>query len=131
MRKRTRGHPSSHVWESLESTATHGGVRAVTRLLETRRGYGARRCEWDRTDKGPQKSWLHHIGKSEGMRLRSPGRGFSTHQVRMPRFGRVRTLLLGNRNTWAELHKMDWRKEGEESFEATDAFFSYLYHELT
>ncbi|KAF8432009.1 hypothetical protein BGX38DRAFT_1276999 [Terfezia claveryi] len=71
----------SHLGEftGQEHTATEGGLRASSKAIRkearTKAEYGARRVEWDRhtlsaytwmrTNKGPQKSWLHHIGKAE------------------------------------------------------------------
>ena len=40
------------------------------------------------------------------------------------RLERERTLLFGDKKTWEEEDKPDWRKEGEETHEATEAFFN-------
>ncbi|KAF8439586.1 hypothetical protein BGX38DRAFT_1273367 [Terfezia claveryi] len=39
--------------------------------------------------------------------------------------------LLGARSSWEELDKAEWREEGEDSYEATEAFFGIIYQELT
>ncbi|KAF8435896.1 hypothetical protein BGX38DRAFT_1274798 [Terfezia claveryi] len=78
-------------------TATHGGVRAAFRAALIGPS-GRRRC-------GPQKSWLHYIGKS--------GTGHAVAVTRQRMRGTSRSnahdsdgkgaLLLGSKKTWGEL----------------------------
>ena len=71
----------SHLGEILHSrTATHEGLRAASRAHRkttyTQTGFGIRRSDWHRhslstytwyrTEKGPQRAWLHRIGKADG-----------------------------------------------------------------
>lgn len=55
---------------------------------------------WMRCDRGPQKSWLHHVGKSD-------------------------TTECGCGHPLENAHHIVW--DWEESFEATEAFFEEVY----
>jgi len=132
--------------------ATEEGVRANSRATRksARReaGFGEHRsewnchslsaCTWTRTEKGPQKQWLHHISKTDTPRCSCPDEPPETgnHIVfHCPRFAAIRSRFLKGRSTWEELDKPVWMKEGEgadtEYFEATEEFFGHLYGPLT
>ena len=122
--------------------------RASRKSARIQAGFGHRRSEWNqhslsaytwmRTDRGPQKQWLHHIGKAASPRCSCPDEPPETghHLVfSCPRFARPRAEFLGERTSWEELDVPVWKKVGEgadtEYFEATEEFFGYLYGALT
>jgi len=41
----------------------------------------------------------------------------------------MRDRLLRGKRTWEDLDKPDWRKEGDDSYDAIESFFDYLYFE--
>lgn len=120
-------------------TITEGGLRAASKAIRkaarTKEGFGKRRVEWSRQglsaytwmrcDRGPQTSWLNQVGKSITTECACGHPLENAHHIvwDCPRLHRQRSLLLGERRTWEELDKQVWIKEGEESFEATEAFF--------
>ncbi|KAF8434241.1 hypothetical protein BGX38DRAFT_1333566 [Terfezia claveryi] len=86
-----------------------------------------------RESPGPQKSWLHHVVKAESAEC-ACGHPSETGEhivFKCPRFDRPRRALLGEKSSWEELDKPEWRKEEEETYEATEAFFGLLFRELT
>lgn len=132
--------------------ATPEGVRARSRAVRkstrTEAGFGQRRSEWNRhslsayiwtrTERGPTKQWLHHIGKADSPRCSCPDEPPETgHHIvfHCPRFAVIRADFLGERANWEELDEPVWKKEGEgedaEYFEATEEFFGHLYGALT
>ncbi|KAF8451403.1 hypothetical protein BGX38DRAFT_1269417 [Terfezia claveryi] len=121
---------------------TEGGLRASSKAIRKearmKAGYGIRRVDWNRhalsaytwlrTNRGPQKSLLHHIGKAESAECACgyPSETGEHIVFRCPRFDWSRRALLGEKSSWEELDKPDWRKEEEETYEATEAFFGFL-----
>ena len=124
------------------------GVRAASasqrREDRHEKGFGLRRSDWHRkapsaytwmrTDKGPQKSWLHHLGKAQdktcpcGHQVQD-GAHLTFH---CPRWAQQRRELLGHRRTWEELHNPMWKKEGdEEPYDTIELFFHLLFQGLT
>ena len=120
--------------------------KAVRKAARVEAGYGQRRVLWDRhalsaytwlrTDKGPQKKWLHYIGKAANPACAC---GHSPEDERhimfeCPRFRSWRDEYLGERRTWEELDKQFWIKRGEgdkeKFFEGTEAFFGLVYGRL-
>jgi len=113
--------------QGKEMTATEGGVRQISKAGRAAwrysPGFGKRRTDWHRhalsgytwmrTNRGPYKSWLHHIGKAT-----EPGCdcGHSSQDgdhivFSCPRLARERKDLLGPRKTWEELDDPNWRKD--------------------
>jgi len=90
---------------------------------------------WIKTNRSPQKSWLHHIGKAEDPTCpcgHTPQDG--AHILfDCPRLGTLRGQLLGTRKTWEELDDPIWRKEeGDDShWDAVEAFFDHIYAAFT
>jgi len=41
----------------------------------------------------------------------------------------MRSRLLGAKKTWVDIDSPDWRKEGDDSYNAIESFFDYLYFE--
>lgn len=41
----------------------------------------------------------------------------------------MRKRLLGAKKSWPELDNPEWRKEGDDSYDAIESFFDYLYFE--
>jgi len=39
------------------------------------------------------------------------------------------TPLPGTKKTWPEIDNPDWRKEGDDIYDAIESFFDYLYFE--
>jgi len=136
--------------QGATQTGIEEGLRALGKALrkEARHepGFGQRRTSWDRhalsaftslrTDKGPKKKWLHHIGKADNPACtcgHSPEDGWHI-TFECPRFHEWRAEYLGERRTWEELDKQVWVKRGEgdseEIFEGTEAFFGLIYSRL-
>lgn len=129
---------------------TTEGIRAFSRanrkVARTEAGFGKQRCQWNRhsrsaytwtrTERGPQKQWLNHIGKSESPTC-TCGENESRHHLVFccPRFATTRAEFLKGRSTWEELDEPVWMKEGEgedaEYFEGTEEFFGHHYGALT
>jgi len=126
-------------------TATHEGIRAASRAIRrdsrTQPGFGVRRTDyhrhalsaytWYRTERGPQKAWLHQIRKIDDPSCpcghpKQTGEHIVFH---CPRHNLMRSRLIGAKKFWADLDSPDWRKEGEDSFDAIESFFDYLYFE--
>jgi len=126
-------------------TTTHEGLRAASRSLRksarTQAGFGSRRTDWHRhalstytwfrTERGPQKAWLHKIGKAENPSCPcghpvQTGEHITFH---CPRHNERNRLLRGKRS-WPEIDDPDWRKEGDDPpYDAIESFFDYLYFE--
>jgi len=127
-------------------TATHEGLRAASRAirknLRTQPRFGKRRTDWHRhaltaytwfrTERGPQKAWLHHIRKIDdpSCPCGHPSQTGEHITFHCPQHAPMRRRLLVAKKTWPELDNPDWRKEGDEdSYDAIESFFDYLYVE--
>jgi len=129
---------------------TEDGLRAQGKALKKAARQepvcGQRRVNWDhqapsaytwlRRDEGPQKKWLHHIGKADNYACacgHSPQDGRHI-MFEYPSFHSWRDEYLGERKTWEELDKQVRIKkeegDGEEIFEGTQAFFGLVYGKL-
>ena len=128
-------------------TATHEGLRAASRAnrktIRTQPGFGKRRTDWHRhaltaytwfrTERGPQRAWLHHIRKIDDPtcpcgHTNQTGEHITFH---CPRHAFMRGQLLRSKGSWREIDDPDWRKEGDEDFyDAIESFFDYLYNEF-
>jgi len=118
--------------------------KADRKALRCRQGFGERRTDWHRhslsvytwmgTNRGPQKSWLHQIGKAQdpGCQCGSPLQDGDHLTFSCPRFATDRANLLGTRKSWEELDKPNWRKdEGDDShWDTIEAWFDFLYQNL-
>jgi len=98
-----------------QSSATEEGIRAISRASRWEgryeKGFGQRRSDWHRmvasaytwlrTDKGPQKSWLHRIGKSADTICPCGHPREDDHHITFvcPRFKKERAELLGTKAT--------------------------------
>jgi len=127
-------------------TATHEGIRAASRAnrreIRTQPGFGKRRTAWHRhalsaytwlrTEKGPQRAWLHHIRKTDDPTCPCghPSQAGEHITFHCPQHALMRSQLLRSKRSWEELDDPDWRKEGDEdSYDAIESFFHYLYNE--
>jgi len=140
-----RVHPG---WDSeTTGTATEEGIRAASRALRREqiyeKGYGLRRSDWHRravpaytwfrTDRGPQKSWLHRIGKSADATCPCSSLVENGDHITFicPRFNKERAEWLGTRSTWEELDSPVWGKEGDDDlYDAIEAFFHYMFSQF-
>jgi len=134
-------------------TATHEGLREKGKASRagsrSAPGFGKRRTDWGkhalaaytwtRTEKGPQRSWLHRIGKANdpACHCGHPTQD-GTHLVfHCPRLSTERANLLPpDAHSWEELDDPHWVTEegGEggkkEKFEGIEDFFQKLYWKL-
>lgn len=88
---------------------------------------------WCRTEKGPQRSWLHKIGKAEsdgcpcGHHIQQDGRHLTFD---CPQFQEQRQAM-GSIKDWEDPDRPIWiKKEGEEDWDAVEAFFGFLYKRM-
>jgi len=126
--------------------ATYEGLRAASRAnrkgLRTQLGFGVRRPDWHRhalsaytwyrTERGPQKAWLHQIRKTDdpSCPCGHPSQTGEHIVFQCPRHASLRKRLLRAKKSWPELDNPDWRKEGDDdSYDAIESFFDYLYFE--
>jgi len=126
-------------------TATPEGVKAASRAARrdarTQAGFGTRRTDWHRhalsaytwyrCEKGPQKAWLHRIRKIEDS-MCPCGHPIQTGEhivFHCPKHSTMRNRLLRGKRTWEDIDKPDWRKEDDDSYDAIESFFDYLYFE--
>ena len=127
-------------------TATHEGLRAASRAirknLRTQPGFGKRRTDWHRhaltaytwfrTERGPQKAWLHHIRKIDepSCPCGHPSQTGEHVTFHCPQHALMRRRLLGTKKNWPELDYPDWRREGDEDpYDPIESCFDYLYVE--
>ena len=128
-------------------TSTQAGIVAASK--QTRKEwrseptYGTARSNYNskalaaytqlRTEKGPQKSHLHRIGKVGNPQWHC-GHGNSTGShltFHCPRWNHTRHSLNGDRKTWEELDDPIWVKTGpnkEDTIEGGEEWFTFLYH---
>lgn len=99
--------------------STEGRVRQASKAVRAHHrqteGSGKRRTDWHRhafsaytwtrTNRGPQKSWLAHMGKATdgGCQCGHPIQDGGHVVFDCPRFQRARRDLLGPRKTWESL----------------------------
>jgi len=119
--------------------------RYLVGIIQAGRGFGIRKTDghrhalsgytWMRTNRGPQKSWLTHIGKGDeqGCECGHPIQDGDHITFECPRFRKERRELLGPRRTWEALDKPNWRKdEGDDSYwDTIEAFFDLIYSEFS
>lgn len=129
-----------------EPLVTEGGIRQASKAsrakCRTAPGFGVRRSDWNRqalsaytwlrTDRGPQKSWLHKIGKSETSLCSCGHHTENGHHLTFecPLFLEQRKTL-GNVRDWEDLDRPIWVKEdGEDDWDAVEGFFYFMYKRL-
>ena len=144
IRGRTNGAPHTITPEGLKEVRK--AIRATARTVPS---YGRGRTEWGkhalaaftwtRTDRGPQKAWLHHIGKAEDPsctcgHTAQDGAHLVFHCPDTS--SQRRRLLPPGATTWESLDEPHWvteagRERGEqEKVEGIEAFFQELYWKL-
>jgi len=121
---------------------SHRARRASYRQVE---GFGTRRSEWHRhalsgytwirTDRGPQRSWLSHIGKGDNPTCDCghPIQGGHHITFECARFGKERREILGPRRTRESLDEPNWRKEeGDDSeWDTIEGFLDFIYNQFS
>ena len=131
-------------------TVTEGGLRAKGKQaraqLRSRQGFrlgtaiqfnrkALSAYTWMRTNKGPQRQWLHHIGKvdtpfcpCDSTTIQSGDH--LTFSCRL--LQQARRPLIGNRSTWTDLDLPRWIGEDPDNKEdGIELFFSTLFEYLT
>ena len=131
-------------WEGMRERG-----KAWRRELRTAPGFGNGRTNWGkhalaaytwaRTDRGPQKAWLHHIGKAgdPSCTCGHPSQDgehlvFHCPDTRIPRA----EFLPADGRTWESLDAPHWVTKpggpgrGQEKEEGTELFFQDLYWRL-
>ena len=130
---------------------TYEGMRekgkAIRKAARTASGYGKRRTEWGkhalaaytwtRTNRGPLKAWLHHIGKTDdpSCTCGHPSQDGEHVVLQCPNTADLRNRLLpAGAETWEALDDPHWvvTRAGEpgreqEKEEGTEIFFQELY----
>ena len=89
---------------------------------------------WLHTKPGPQKSWLHRLGKSADLACpcSHPTQSGKHITFECPTFKDARREFLGARTEWGELDAPVWVKEGEnDAYDAIEAFFDFIYHQIS
>ena len=90
---------------------------------------------WMRTEKGPQRQWLHRIGKAD-----SPYCSCDASVIQSgahitfacPHHAQARRRLIANQQSWKELDSPHWIRTGPNEYEdGVISFFEYLFHQLT
>ena len=136
-------------WGGTETTTFEGMKgkrREWRRTLRVSPWYGKNRSEWGehalaayswtRTNRGPQKAWLHHIGKSEdpSCPYGHPSQDGDHLVFQCPMTEEQRRILLPpGATTWEALDNPNWitrvrgSGSGEEKEECTEVFFQQMY----
>lgn len=143
---------ASHLGETRGSTktVTEGGLRAKGKReraiarkqpgfrLGSATEWNRQACSaytWMRTNKGPQKQWLHRIGRADDPYC--PCHHETIQSAEHITFAcqlhaRARRTLIGERQSWEDLGVPRWIETGpNERMDGVEEFFSYLFHQLT
>ena len=144
-----------HSWKGAilryPTTATPAGIVASSRQTRkewrTEPGFGSSRCNynhkamaaytWMRTDKGPHRSWLHHIGKADSAacpRCHTQQETGDHITFYCPALENTRSSLIGHRKEWADLDNPIRIKTGPEekdTFDGTEEWFTFIFSILT
>lgn len=128
-----------------ESVVMEVGIRMLSKEQAAQRssartapGFGVRRPEWNRhamsaytwlrTDKGPQKHWLHKSSTCQCGHHTQDGRHITFD---CPNF-RDQRAALGSIKDWEDLDRPIWIQEEEgDDWDAVEARFGFLYRRLT
>lgn len=143
---------SSHLGQTNNCTriVTEGGLRATgkaERATERRRpGFrlgtatnwsrpALSAYTWMRTEKGPQKRWLHHISKAENPYCPCDPNAIQTGlhiTFTCPLHTRERNRLLGGKQSWEDLDTPHLiRIKANEYADGVMLFFEYIFDQLT
>ena len=134
----------------LPQTATPMGIKAASKLYRSQwrfeTSYGGH-CNtysyqalsavtWMRTDKGPQKNWLHRLGKATSPACNCGHPLQNGHHITFhcPSWATLRTSLIGDRKEWAELDDPIWIKTGpgpEDVIDGGEEWFGHIFGILT
>ena len=131
-------------------TVTEGGIRAKGKAERSkmRRREGFRlgtatewprqalsAYTWTRTNRGPHKEWLHHIGRAENPYCTCDHSTIQSgeHIVFVcTSHSRARRTLIPGKQSWQDLDSPRWIKTGPNKKEdGVMKFFEYLFHQLT
>lgn len=130
-----------------EPTVTEGGMRQASKTLRSRArtapGSGVSRCEWNRhalsaytwlrTDRGPQKWWLHKIGKADTSSCQCGHHTENGHHITFecPLY-HIQRQAMGNIKEWEDIDRPIWiKEEDEDDWDAVEVFFGFLYRKLS
>ncbi|KAF8422939.1 hypothetical protein EV426DRAFT_669791 [Tirmania nivea] len=131
-----------------QQVATAAGIRTAAKArrkdMRSEPGYGSNRCLWHRhalsaytwlrTNRGPQNYWLHFIRKVDSPACPNcdhPSEDGYHITFDCPHHHQQRQEFIGDARTWEDLDTPIWRKEeGEEEWDAVEAYFAYLYRPL-
>ena len=139
---------ASHLGEVAGSTRTitEGGIRTKGKRerAEMRRREGFRlgtatdwtrqalsAYTWTRTDRGPQKQWLHHIGRAENPYCPCDSNTIQSGEHLVfdcPLHARARQTCIPGMQSWKELDSPHWIKTGpNEKEDGVITYFTYLF----
>ena len=88
---------------------------------------------WMRTDRGPQNSWAHKIGKAASQTCPTCDHPVANGQhitFHCPTWSEQRKALIGERTSWEALDEPIWIKTGPEkkdTFDGGEAWFSHIF----
>ena len=138
----------------LEQAATERDMRQASKATRQQQrqnqAYGLGRCTdwprralsaytWMRTNKRPQRRWLHHIGKAGGKECSCGHDTQDGHHFTFlcPLYETTKRRLIGAResDSWESLDKpllIKGREEGREHYaDGVELFFLYIFAQLT
>ena len=83
-----------------------GGHGKKDRLAQTSHD----RVHVDEDRSGPQKNWLHRLGRAEDSTCQCGHHLQNGHHITFdcPRLDEIRKALLGHRKTWVDLDSPNW-----------------------
>ena len=102
-----------------------GWSRDTNKAFRLQPGFNPRTCEWNRhslraytwtrTERGPQNKWLHHIKKAASPSCACGGEEETRKHIVLecPLFEAIQAEFIGEKSSWEELDKADWRKVGD------------------
>jgi len=125
---------------------TQEGIKAITRRKvrghQAIEGFGKERYKWGnqalaaytwcRSNKGPQRSWLHKIRKAPNPDCPNCGEEETGEHIvfRCPAHQQER-VKMGEIQEWKDLDKPRWRGEGKNRYDAVVDFFFYCYQHMS
>ena len=139
----------AHSWEgdilNYTPTSTPAGIRQASKAIRqewrtetsyrNKSFYNSKALAaytWMRTDKGPQRSWLHKIGKSDSPSCLCGHHTASGEHITFhcPTWDMQRRNLIGERKTWAELDEPIYIQTGpdkEDIIEGGEEWFGHIF----
>ena len=134
---------------NLPTAATHEGLRAYHKAIrqsyrsQTSLGLGRKvlwkrkalsAYTWMRTERGPQREWLHRIGKADSAECDCGATQSGAHiTFQCPNHQAARRALLGpTAHTWESLDapRYDPEEEGDDKSDLVEEFLSYLFSQF-